>query len=219
MATKAVTSKKTTAKKSTAKKTKGKAAVKEVGVEALSYLPRPTELRVSKSDPSKTLIFGVDEAGRGPLAGPVVAAACYLPSNIPGITDSKKITDEEERERLYELIIKAKGVRWAAAIVDAQKIDEINILQATMLAMSMASEAVITPLSAKVNKPASSEREGCYVVGGYNPPTMAVQKSDSYGLIDGNRCPTGERVAVEMRSRLYCVEAEEEAEDTEQGRQ
>lgn len=86
-----------------------------------------------------TLIAGVDEAGRGPLAGPVVAAACYIPSNIylPGIDDSKKLT-ELQREKLFETIVGDSRIIYGVGIIDSQTIDEINIYQATIKAMQMA---------------------------------------------------------------------------------
>ncbi|KAL2642251.1 hypothetical protein R1flu_009838 [Riccia fluitans] len=82
-------------------------------------------------------VAGVDEAGRGPLAGPVVAAACIIPSSviIEGIDDSKKI-NEAKREELYNVITSTPGVSYAVHVVDAAIIDEINILQATMQAMT-----------------------------------------------------------------------------------
>lgn len=81
-------------------------------------------------------IAGVDEAGRGPLAGPVVAAACILPENfyLPGINDSKKLT-AEERERLYHMIKENPEILSGVGIVEALIIDQINILQATFQAM------------------------------------------------------------------------------------
>ncbi len=81
-------------------------------------------------------IAGVDEAGRGPLAGPVVAAACILPENcyLPGINDSKKLT-AEERERLYQMIKENPEILSGVGIVEALIIDQINILQATFQAM------------------------------------------------------------------------------------
>lgn len=87
-------------------------------------------------------IAGVDEVGRGPLAGPVVAAAVILPIdfNIPGIDDSKKIS-EKKREELFN-IIKEKAVAYGIGIVDNVKIDEINILEATKYAMKQAIEAL-----------------------------------------------------------------------------
>ncbi len=83
-------------------------------------------------------IAGVDEAGRGPLAGPVVAAAVVMPRDfdVPGIDDSKKLT-EKKREALYE-IIRASALAWGIGIVDHKRIDEINILQATKEAMRQA---------------------------------------------------------------------------------
>jgi ribonuclease HII len=84
-------------------------------------------------------IAGVDEAGRGPLAGPVVAAACILPENfyLPGINDSKKLT-AEERERLYQMIKENPEILSGVGIVEALIIDQINILQATFQAMVVA---------------------------------------------------------------------------------
>ena len=84
------------------------------------------------------LLCGVDEAGRGPLAGPVCAAAVILPENaeLPGLNDSKKITDKKRRE-LYD-IITAQALSWSVALVDERTIDEINILQATFQAMEQA---------------------------------------------------------------------------------
>ncbi|MBQ8834601.1 MAG: ribonuclease HII [Oscillospiraceae bacterium] len=84
------------------------------------------------------VICGVDEAGRGPLAGPVCAAAVILPDHleIPGLTDSKKLTDKKRRE-LFP-IIKEQAVAWGIGMASEQEIDEINILQATFLAMERA---------------------------------------------------------------------------------
>ena len=84
------------------------------------------------------MICGVDEAGRGPLAGPVCAAAVILPRGlqIPGLTDSKKLTDKKRRE-LFP-IIQEKAIAWGIGYADHQEIDEINILQATYLAMERA---------------------------------------------------------------------------------
>ena len=84
------------------------------------------------------VICGVDEAGRGPLAGPVCAAAVILPEGeiIPGLNDSKKLTDKKRRE-LFP-IIKEKAVAYGIAFASEAEIDEINILQATFLAMKRA---------------------------------------------------------------------------------
>ena len=84
------------------------------------------------------LICGIDEAGRGPLAGPVCAAAVILPENIEisGLNDSKKLSDKRRRE-LFP-IIKELAVAYAIVLVDEKQIDEINILQATFRAMEQA---------------------------------------------------------------------------------
>lgn len=84
------------------------------------------------------MICGVDEAGRGPLAGPVCAAAVILPAHadIPGLNDSKKLTDKRRRE-LFPLI-KEQALAYGIAFADHREIDDINILQATYLAMERA---------------------------------------------------------------------------------
>ncbi|QZA79978.1 ribonuclease HII [Deefgea piscis] len=92
------------------------------------------------------LICGVDEAGRGPLVGSVFAGAVILPSDhtIEGLTDSKKLS-EKQRDRLA-ICIKEQAIAWAIASASAAEVDEINILQATMLAMQRAVGALsITP--------------------------------------------------------------------------
>ena len=92
------------------------------------------------------LICGVDEAGRGPLAGPVCAAAVILPrdAEIPGLNDSKKLSDKKRRE-LYP-IIKEKALCYGIGFASHEEIDQINILQATYLAMERAlSQLTITP--------------------------------------------------------------------------
>lgn len=88
------------------------------------------------------LVAGVDEAGRGPLAGPVVAGAVILdPHNpIDGLQDSKRLT-AARREALY-VEIQEKALAWAVASADVEEIDRINILQATMLAMQRAVDAL-----------------------------------------------------------------------------
>ena len=85
-----------------------------------------------------SVVCGVDEAGRGPLAGPVCAAAVILPTDceIEGLNDSKKLS-EKKRDTLYD-VIKEKAVAYSIAMVDEKTIDEINILQATFEAMRRA---------------------------------------------------------------------------------
>ncbi len=86
------------------------------------------------------MVAGMDEAGRGPLAGPVVAACVILPENclIEGVNDSKKLSPEK-RDKLYDVIVE-KAVSFGVGIVDEKTIDEINILNATKLAMKKALE-------------------------------------------------------------------------------
>lgn len=88
------------------------------------------------------IVCGVDEAGRGPLAGPVCAAAVILPKGyvIDGVNDSKKLT-EKKREALFDAI-KEEALAYSIATASAQEIDEINILQATFLAMKRAVEGL-----------------------------------------------------------------------------
>lgn len=90
-------------------------------------------------------VCGIDEAGRGPLAGPVVAAAVILPADcvIEGLDDSKKLT-EKRREALFGEICE-RAVSYAVASVDHRRIDEINILQATFEAMAGAVDALDVP--------------------------------------------------------------------------
>ena len=110
------------------------------------------------------IIIGVDEAGRGPLVGSVVAAAVAFPANfqIDGLTDSKKLS-EKKREDLYAQII--KKCYWASAESNSIEIDEINILQATMIAMKRAVNVLQHQLMSQ------------------------TQVQDFKVLVDGNRCP------------------------------
>ena len=118
-----------------------------------------------------TAIAGVDEAGRGPLAGPVCAAAVILPEHleIPGLNDSKKLTDKKRRE-LYP-IIKEQAIAYGIAFASEAEIDEINILQATFLAMQRA----IDQLEGKANFALiDGNREKDFGL-----PVMTVVKGDS----------------------------------------
>ena len=117
------------------------------------------------------LVCGVDEAGRGPLAGPVCAAACILPAGltIDGLNDSKKLS-EKRREALYGQITES-ALAWAVCLADETVIDEINILQATFRAMRGAVERL--PLRPDL----------CLVDGNRDPglglPTRTVVKGDA----------------------------------------
>ena len=89
-------------------------------------------------DQGFSLICGIDEAGRGPLAGPVCAAAVILPPHlqIPGLDDSKKLSDKRRRELMP--IIQENAIAWGIGFASHEEIDRINILQATFLAMERA---------------------------------------------------------------------------------
>ena len=92
-------------------------------------------------------VAGVDEAGRGPLAGPVAAAAVILPAGFrdPGLDDSKKLS-AKKRAALYQLLTEDPLVRWSVALASAEEIDTLNILRATHLAMRRAVEGLgVTP--------------------------------------------------------------------------
>ncbi len=109
-----------------------------------SLPPAPTmewELRARREGYAR--VCGIDEAGRGPLAGPVVAAAVILPEGyeLPGLTDSKKLT-ARRREALFEELMSDSRVRACIASASVEEIDELNILRATHLAMRRAAEGV-----------------------------------------------------------------------------
>lgn len=117
------------------------------------------------------LVCGIDEAGRGPLAGPVCAAACVLPAGLvlEGLNDSKKLS-EKRREALYASIT-ANAMAWAVCLVDEGVIDEINILQATFQAM----RGAVSKLSLRPDL--------CLVDGNRDPgldlPTRTIVKGDA----------------------------------------
>ncbi|MCH7506713.1 MAG: ribonuclease HII [Proteobacteria bacterium] len=93
------------------------------------------------------IVAGVDEAGRGPLAGPVVVAAVVLNPErlIDGLDDSKKL-NEKRREELFPLIIE-RSLAWSVVAIEPAEIDRINILQATLLGMQQAVEQLLPPPS------------------------------------------------------------------------
>jgi ribonuclease HII len=121
------------------------------------------------------LVIGVDEAGRGPLVGSVVAAAVVFPSGllIDGLTDSKKLS-EKKREALYEQI--TSECLWSIGQSSSYEIDQINILEATMLAMKRAVEKLKTELA-------------------NNSQITSV-------LVDGNRCPDIENCRAIVKGDL-----------------
>lgn len=118
-----------------------------------------------------TAVCGLDEAGRGPLCGPVVAAAVILPPGleIEGLNDSKKLS-EKKREALFE-VIKEKAIAYAIAEASPEEIDEINILNASMLAMRRAVEALPVPADFALIDGNCSR--------GFSIPTETVVKGDA----------------------------------------
>ncbi len=134
------------------------------------------------------LICGVDEAGRGPLAGPVVAAAVVLcPGGIAGLDDSKKLS--ARRRATLERAIKARCL-WAVAEASVAEIDAINILQATMLAMTRAVDA----LAAEILTDRHAELVSASMAQGSDqaPWTLKQVQGDANMfeiLVDGNRLP------------------------------
>ena len=122
-------------------------------------------------DQGLQVICGVDEAGRGPLAGPVCAAAVILPKHleIPGLTDSKKLSDKRRRELFPE--IQRQAIAYGIGFASEKEIDEINILQATFLAMERSlAQLPITPELALID--GNRERD-------FGLPAKTVIKGDS----------------------------------------
>lgn len=120
------------------------------------------------------LICGVDEAGRGPLAGPVCAAAVILPHGleIPGLTDSKKLSDKKRRE-LFP-VIQREALAYGIGLASREEIDEINILQATFLAMERALRALsVRPELALID--GNREKD-------FGLPVKTVVKGDSLSM-------------------------------------
>ena len=129
------------------------------------------EIEEALAEKGVGVICGVDEAGRGPLAGPVYAAAVILPDHleIPGLDDSKKLTDKRRRELMP--IIKEQAIAYGIGIATEKEIDEINILQATFLAM----ERAIAQLEGKADFALiDGNREKDFGL-----PVMTVVKGDS----------------------------------------
>lgn len=120
-------------------------------------------------------ICGVDEAGRGPLAGPVCAAAVILPEGavIEGLDDSKKLT-EKKRERLYD-IIKETAIAYSVAYGTLEEIETVNILEATYLAMNRAIEGLTV-------KPDFALIDGNRVPRGIKIPCETIVKGDSKSM-------------------------------------
>ena len=92
-------------------------------------------------DEGRLGVVGIDEVGRGALAGPVVCAAIYIPRSeeqLRSVRDSKRISRESEREEIYDKLVHIPGVEWYASVIPPDRIDEVNILNATMIGMETA---------------------------------------------------------------------------------
>lgn len=127
-------------------------------------------------------IAGVDEVGRGPLAGPVVAVAVLLPRDfdVPGIDDSKKLT-EKKREALYPLVTEG-ALAWGIGVADHRRIDEINILQATKEAMLQAVEQAAEMLEQRFGAKIDHILFDAMELPQLKTPQTAVIKGDSKSL-------------------------------------
>ena len=120
----------------------------------------------------RAMVAGVDEAGRGPLAGPVVAAAVILPHgfDVLGIDDSKKLSPKK-REELFE-VIKAEALAWSIGQAGPERIDEINILEATKEAMTLAVQGLSL-------RPDHVLIDGNFTVRALDLPQTAIVKGDA----------------------------------------
>lgn len=129
------------------------------------------ELEAKYTDEGYNVVCGCDEAGRGPLAGPVVAAAVILPMGlvIDGLNDSKKLT-EKKREAIFE-IIKKEAIAYSVASASVEEIESINILNASMLAMKRAIEGLcVTPDIALIDG---------NIARGFHIPAVPIIKGDA----------------------------------------
>ena len=129
------------------------------------------EYELSFKNDKIRVICGVDEAGRGPLMGPVVAAACILPEGfiIDGLDDSKKLT-EKKRETLFDIITK-EAISYSVAMATVEEIEDLNILNATMLAMNRAVNGLSVPADMALIDGNASR--------GFTIPTKTVVKGDA----------------------------------------
>jgi ribonuclease HII len=140
-------------------------------------------------------IGGIDEAGRGPLAGPVVAAICLLPEEVylPGLNDSKQVV-EKDREALYHQIIALPHCEWAVGIATVAEIDRLNILRASFLAMFRALEKLL-------QKPDILLIDG-HLAPSFGIPTLPIaggdQKSGSIAAASILAKVTRDRIMVEL---------------------
>lgn len=131
-----------------------------------------------KSFGEDVLICGIDEAGRGPLAGPVTAAAVILPKDFPveKLDDSKKLSEKKRSE--LELLIKEKALFWGIGEASHFEIDELNILSATLLAMKRAFFAMLEKDESSVERNVATIVDGIFCPE-ISVPVIAVPKADA----------------------------------------
>jgi ribonuclease HII len=153
----------------------------------------PLDFEISTRHRGYTAIAGIDEAGRGPLAGPVVAAAVILPESfeLPGLTDSKKLTDRKRQELYPRICTQARA--FALGLSSAETIDRVNILEGTLLAMHLA----VT----RLNIPADY-----LLVDGISKiplsmPQLTIKQGDSRSL----SIAAASVIAKVIRDRIMCV--------------
>eukprot|EP01061_Rhynchopus_euleeides_P021398 TRINITY_DN34926_c0_g1_i1.p1 TRINITY_DN34926_c0_g1~~TRINITY_DN34926_c0_g1_i1.p1 ORF type:complete len:345 (+),score=99.30 TRINITY_DN34926_c0_g1_i1:96-1037(+) len=177
---------------------KAKAKAKSKGGENTGPGPWRTREQDLLEQGDVSVVIGVDEAGRGPLAGPVVAAACQLPETLPDdlkadICDSKLIAKEERREEIFSRLQEADGFRWVYAVVSAGHIDGRNILNATLDGMERCCRVFINgakrvDFKRRCPTPAcDSPTDSCHTVPAHTIPKTGTSKV--YALVDGNRLP------------------------------
>jgi len=179
-------------KRTTTKKAKSAKSAQSEDTDVDSVINGLKSKHIELLEKGYRCVVGVDEAGRGPLAGPVVVAAAFVPIDvrIAGITDSKKINEEEEREKLYEVIMATPAIKYSVAVLDHAAIDEHNILEASMMGMRDCVK--------KLND------------------SLVAEGGDGvdYALADGNRDPRFEHpegleyeYIIKGDSKVYCIGA------------
>lgn len=152
----------------------------------------PLDYEIFNRQRGYTAIAGIDEAGRGPLAGPVVAAAVILPEafDLPGLTDSKKLSPHK-RQELYPLICN-QACAFAIGLVSAETIDRVNILQGTLQAMQLAVRRLKIPADYLLVDGISKIP--------LNTPQTTIKKGDSLSL----SIAAASIIAKVVRDRIMC---------------
>ena len=186
-----------------------KASAAVDGAAAMTHASRAREELAWAND--LRVVVGCDEAGRGPLAGPVVAAACLMPESaapIPGVGDSKTITDESMREELYEKIVSTPGVIWSAHVISAARIDDINILMGSLEAMRLSVVDVLKEASSRDEYRTAPKTKALALIDG---PFSPWKEGDKYVDFQQPQPPPGVDLEVEPikkgDAKVYCIAA------------